>query len=385
MYLNYDGTFSPCCIAPDKKVASLSIDTFESAFKGEKLTKIREHFLKGLPMDFCSACVNTEKSGGKSLRLINNENFSIYWNQIKLNFDKLGKATRYQVFFIDLRYSNLCNLKCRTCGHSNSSTWFDDDKALSKRDNSKKTRILTPISEEKMNQHVLSHLDSLKELYVAGGEPFLSKGFFPLLEKLDNMKANLTVNTNLSYSKNRLERFISLTESFKSVNLILSLDDIDLRFEYLRKNSSFKRVKENLDYLSSLKRENVQITVNVVISIFNVYYLNDLKEFLTRQFVRPIHISWILLDTPFDYKISSMPYSLKIALKKHLVKNCSSVFLQEISFVLKALESPQDGEFSFFPITKAIDSLRDESFEEVFFEWFHFMKVHIGGAFEKNS
>ncbi len=98
------------------------------------LKDVRQAMLEGRWHSACTRCETEEKSGIRSRRIYETE----IW-QKQLNAERAVRSTRcdgeiepdqFPLAHLDIRFGNLCNLKCRSCGPTDSSKWYSDYKKL---------------------------------------------------------------------------------------------------------------------------------------------------------------------------------------------------------------------------------------------------------------
>ena len=84
--------------------------------------------LKGKPAPACTRCYEKEELEWISLREITNDKYENEINELIL---KEFHSSSYETpVYFDIRFSNVCNLKCRIFNFSSSSSWYNDDLAL---------------------------------------------------------------------------------------------------------------------------------------------------------------------------------------------------------------------------------------------------------------
>ena len=107
-----------------------------------------------------------------------------------------SRRQRYEIrftdndFLLDLSLGNYCNLKCRMCNHTNSTSWFSDSIALGI-DKNKLTSFQLDKPQIDLLMKFLSTLDKRIEIELKGGEPLMhvnSKYFFEQLKELSKTK-----------------------------------------------------------------------------------------------------------------------------------------------------------------------------------------------------
>ena len=153
----------------------------------------------------------------------------------------------HQIFNIDIRFSNLCNFKCRMCNHDFSSNWYEDYKKLRpSSDIHTKTKVMRTSETIGRFNSTFKNIKS----FLLGGEPLIMPEHYKILKHLYNtMKPyqmlidgkqkearNLSIhyNTNLSVIKYDEESLIDLWRGFSRVYLSISCDGIGKVGEYQR-------------------------------------------------------------------------------------------------------------------------------------------------------
>ena len=100
----------------------------------------------------------------------------------KDNFKKLVLDSD-QLWFIDLKLGNICNLKCRSCGSIFSSRWYDDDVRLWGKPLRPRVQFAGR-HEEDVWEQMQEHIPHLERIYFAGGEPLIMEEHYQILDLL---------------------------------------------------------------------------------------------------------------------------------------------------------------------------------------------------------
>ena len=314
-----DGSIKPCCISRDSIKKSdgtkynLGYDKIEDFYNSPDYINIREKMLKGEEVPGCIQCMQTEGYEKESKRMASNRRFS---NQL----NKTTSIADTNIEYFDLRFGNLCNLKCKSCIPINSSQL--DKQVLEHPELQKYYHNFdfnvnewyeTPIYEE----NVYSNLKNIRLLYITGGEPTLIKKNFELLEKLihDGYSKNvkLIVNSNMTNDKTN---FFELISHFEEVTFYASIDGYGPIQEYIRYPSDWNQVSKNLTKLVHRQLDNVNIRVSPVLQITNLNNIVDLFEFC-EEFNRKagkqvVDIFINILEYPKYLKIIHLPKEYKL-------------------------------------------------------------------------
>ena len=124
-----DGRAYPCCFGLDQyPVGDLNKSSMTEVFNGKDMREMRLNMLSNRPSRQCGKCYDQEKSGFFSLRLSSNKHFGHNIGMID-NTTEDGTAD-FVIKYWDIRFSNLCNFACRSCGTWFSSNWYEDHKKL---------------------------------------------------------------------------------------------------------------------------------------------------------------------------------------------------------------------------------------------------------------
>ena len=205
--------------------------------------------------------------------------------------------------------------------------------------------------------NVISAIDSTEIIHIMGGEPFL----WPLLPTfLDTIidrgqaqKINLEFTSNASiFPANLLPRL----QKFKSIEILLSIDDIDQRFE-IQRGGKWSEIVNNLKLYDSIQTSIIKIKVAPTVNIQNVLYLDNLLNFLD-QF--KFDVVWLYLEHPPYLSIDNITNCAKQAIYKkyrdHPIAELKSIAQR----VLKS--SPVSGD-KFLQYIDKIDNRRKQKFE----------------------
>ena len=122
------GTARPCCLAkdeitkPDGSKYSLRENTLEEIYHSDYMQDLRKDFLAGNKPVTCQRCWDEEAAGRTSKRINSRIRLKEYYNSVDFQ-----NTNPNQLWFIDLKLGNICNLKCRICGSWSSSKWAQEE------------------------------------------------------------------------------------------------------------------------------------------------------------------------------------------------------------------------------------------------------------------
>ena len=249
-----NGNISVCCVAEmfppndgfyrinGRQMSNLKHDSIKEIWEESSVVDIRKQMLAGEKPPACHTCYKIEDRGGVSRRL----NERKRWGQ---NLNKPALE------FIDLRMSNLCNSKCMMCYPDSSSSlikeysrWEEELDFVPK--NATEYQLFQWFDDKKIEE-LLEYKDTLKYLYINGGEPFMMPKQWKLLERLidEGVAKNIHVsyNTNCSLYE---DRFNEIWKEFKIVTLGMSVDAVGDKNKWIRKPiNTWESINKNINSL----------------------------------------------------------------------------------------------------------------------------------------
>ena len=274
LIIRENGNVCTCCVAQTILGNVKSDSIIDIMLNSPDLDKIKKDLADNNHNDNCKTCYKLEKhSGTATLR-----------NHFNLHYPEIDKGLQ----FLDIRWSNLCNLNCVYCGPRSSSTW--EDKL-----NSNSIKIIKHSYDEILEEWVLSKIDQLYELILIGGEPLLMKQNIRLIEKISD-DARLSVITNLSYnlSNNPCAKLLFKRPQDKTLWNV-SAENYGDKFEYIRTGADWSQFKNNLKLL--VEREPNTVNLLMVYGIFSALNLLDTVKMYYSLGVKKIQIQ-MLWDNP---------------------------------------------------------------------------------------
>ena len=116
------GDIYPCCsndyTTPFGNTKEI---TLKEAFNSDKMKQLRLDMLNERKNDICSFCYKHEEAGPYSFRNYSKEQFAKHFDSIVPTTQEDGTVEDFKMRYFDIRFSNICNFKCRTCGSEFSS------------------------------------------------------------------------------------------------------------------------------------------------------------------------------------------------------------------------------------------------------------------------
>ena len=321
------GTVTPCCVAPWDKESAFGIiseQSIESIWNSDAIKTFRLKMLKGEADKRCERCYVMEKGGTLSLRnTINNLYYKNHKERIAAT-NPDGFLPKYKPVYLDIRFSNKCNFKCRICGPHSSSAWHDDAVQLGELPNSGNPITKSITDAENFFSQLKPWLHELQEVYFAGGEPLFIDEHYALLDEL--LKAGrddvlLRYSTNFSSLDYEKGKALDYWKKFKKVVVTASLDDSGERAELHRKGQNWQLTERNIRRLKE-EASHVHLMASCTISVWNIWTVCEFHRYLCESgFIEADDFVPNILEQPEYYSIKVLPpeikKSLSIKLKEH--------------------------------------------------------------------
>lgn len=395
-YIFPEGMVFPCCISAhnlNDNLGDLSKgQTLKQVWNSEQTKLLRANMLSGKKSDMCKLCYQYEQVAQKSSRQEFNEMFVHRVEEVN-NTKPDGEVEGFNVRFIDFRFSNVCNLTCRTCSAYFSSKWFKESVQMGITEGAKaaegKSMIYPVSSIEELWQQVEPLLDGLERIHFAGGEPLMMEEHYRILEYfIAHGKTDVQITYNTNFSEFQYKRYdvVELWKQLKHVSICASLDAMGTRGELMRKGISWAKIEDNRRRLLQ-EAPHVRFQLTPTVSIMNVLHLPDFyMDWVDRGLMQPNEINIYLLFEPFFYSIINLPPAFKAAVEKKYAAffetyvrkmpdaALSNFVEQQFTTVLNHMNSATSfmpphanyRQFTLASYNQKLDALRNEDFEAVF-------------------
>ena len=347
------GTTRPCCLARDEITDSngnkidLRKSTLQDAYKSQYMQDLRKQFRAGEKPETCNMCWEEEAAGRDSKRIHSRVRLKELYSQVDWEND-----TPDQLWFIDLKLGNICNLKCRICGSWSSSKWADEEMKYLPPSVDKKSHIAYqwlkqgkwPEQSPDFWENLKALLPQIKYFEFTGGEPWMIQEHIDLLQFAcqtgDAKHIDIHYNTNATQWP---EKLFDIWTEFGRVDVAFSVDNVGKRFEYERYGADWARANEIIDVVNGKTNHppsgNITTQLCFTINIQNVFYLDELLAWADTKNFGSVYFN--MLQSPSHMSIQQMtPAAQELVLNK--LKTTfwtSNKYQQEINNVVRFIEN----------------------------------------------
>jgi hypothetical protein len=381
-----EGIAAPCCIA-DVKNNDLDTTAFGNSrssglmelVNSSEMNQLRLDMINGIKSKHCAKCYMHEDQIIDSHRNFANREYGEYFEKAFSYTDlETGSLKKFEMVYFDIRFSNICNFKCRTCGSGFSSQWEQEDLA----NNLSYAKSIPKNDNKQFLKDVIEQIDFMQTAYFAGGEPLITEEHYIMLEEMIKRGKTdivLRYNTNLSNLKFKNKDIFGLWKHFKNKIIInASIDHIGKRAEYIRHGTDWGLVETN--FLNAKSKPYISLRMNTVLSIFNYLSLTEFYEYLINHnmftgddetfslypMMTPTYLSAHIL--PKTYKQKGREGMTKIVqiLKDSSIKEFNIGHIAESSAWVESLNSWHVECTKFKSEIERLDKIRNENFVDVF-------------------
>ena len=355
-----------------------SQSTLTDAFKSKWMKNLRLQFLKGDKPAACNACWSEEAAGRNSKRLNSKTNLAYLNRMDPINYLDLNPQ---KIQYLDLKMGNICNFACRICGSWSSHRLVKEEIAFVS-PNAKKGHVANdrirlgqwPRTSPKFWDDVKSLLPGALYFEITGGEPFLIKEQFELLQyAVDVGEAHhieLHYNTNGSTWP---EEAPEIWKHFKALRIAFSIDNVGERFEYERKNGKWAQTLETVRKVHEFRDEynskyDIEITTQIclTVNIQNVYYLEELVDWFDAQDFDSYYFN--MLHDPTSMNISLMTPEAKALVTEKLTNgNFKPKYRAHVDNLISFIANGEDTDgYEFCKRMYMFDTSRGENFDKLY-------------------
>jgi sulfatase maturation enzyme AslB (radical SAM superfamily) len=285
---------TPCCrffLGEIERIKYNILQPAHTAIKDENYIKLLQQKMQnGEKLPECIKCWTEEAAGKESMRQHFNNQFA---NTVNVE--------KFELEYLEIVFSNLCNLACRMCTISDSSSWanlynktFYVDKIRDEHvvpiesidaNGKAKTKVIS------MNQYDFTEIDlsKLTLIKILGGEPMMSVehvGFLKELEKVHPNLESLEIVYHTNVTKRPPLEVIEIWKKIGVINIIFSIDGYGEVNDYARTFSDWNTIEENVEWYYSLKllyNINLQFGIHTVLNVLTAWHFDKLRNWITND------------------------------------------------------------------------------------------------------
>ena len=374
------GEAYPCCLSDNElPLGDLRNETLSTIWNGSNMKKMRSNMLADKPCGECVRCYEREDNGFFSMRNSSNKHFGHHIGDVdKTSPD--GYHPEFKIKYWDIRFSNICNFRCRYCGPNFSSNWWEDQVAMFGPNSVKHAKfIYAGGTKDAVWDQMQEHIPYLEQIYFAGGEPLIMDEHYLLLEQLireGRTDVKLQYNTNFSELSYKKRNVLDMWSCFDSVSVGASLDAMDARAEYMRKGTVWQEIEYNRRKMMERCPE-VDFYISATVNVFNAHHISDFhRHWSELGLIKPHDFNINILQGPDYYRCDILPEKLKSKIRQKI--EATIKWLEPLDGIGRAIngyrgmlnfmDAADNSHLlsKFLDVTSKLDSVRNERFADVF-------------------
>jgi len=392
-----DGAIKVCCRS--HPIGFIQKNTLEEIWNNSTMRRIRKQVLKDQRPPECAPCFKLEDQGVESLRQrhikgdIPEARINLYPNAL----DQLGVDYKMPFTFptMELKLNNLCNLKCRMCNPTDSTSWNDwkeveefyvkEDNYLVKNIQQLKLMDSPYLDKFTDNPKWWASLEKLlphfRRVEFAGGEPLTDPTHYRILEMLQPYAKDIEIKyaTNLTSLGKGKRTIFEYWPAFKSVAVNVSIDGLGASYEYVRGNANWEELVANIKEIQKIPNVS-RIVGAVAVQVSNALILGDMIEYFLDELGIVFYTNMVNYPNVLSAQVLPMPLkTIAIAnmlqaqkrledfalVKKHpmLLELTKGQILGVTNYLLSEDQSDKWNDCVEF--NRRLDVTRDQSFTDV--------------------
>ena len=241
----------------------------------EFIESVKHDMAQGVVSPACWRCSNAEQNQAQSERIKLMLGYSV---DDLIKFKTTNTTNEFQ---LGMKFSNLCNLACRSCNEFDSNLW---SKLMNQPINIEHE---TDISTDEFLWNTMTDMIRVKHkensnfiVHPIGGETLIQPGFLKLVDWLiaENLADTTILRITTNLASNLLDKFLPKFSQFRRVEILSSIDSVGDNYHYVRWPAKFTKIEENLKIFTdaSLRYPNkFSLSVSPVFSLNNIFYAVD--------------------------------------------------------------------------------------------------------------
>ena len=369
------GEAYPCCLGEmEHPIGNMRTNTLEEIWNGDAYKDMRQNMLNDNSCKECTRCYEQEEQGFFSMRNSSNKHFGHHIEKVDQGIDP-----DFELVYWDIRFSNQCNMKCRSCGPMFSSLWYDDHVKMHGKAPSHNRIEWAGKNKNDIWEQMIPHIDCIEQVYFAGGEPLIMQEHYNILKELvkrEKFDVKLIYNTNFSVTTWKDLDVLEMWKLFDSVSVGASLDAMGERAELMRSGTVWNQTMANRDRMLKVC-PNVDFYISPTVSLMNIDHVVDFhKDWINRGFLKPQDLNVNILQSPEWYRADCLPQTLKKnktkKIQEHIewlspqdhLQRATNGFKSSLSFMNNTDNTHNLNRFN--QVTSQLDSVRNEKFYDIF-------------------
>jgi MoaA/NifB/PqqE/SkfB family radical SAM enzyme len=324
-----DGAVKACCRS--LPVGNIKCQSLEEIWNNKTMQRIRHQVLNDERPPECAPCFNLEDQGVESLRqrhingVIPEARINLYPNT------EFKEVLPFNIPTMEIKLNNLCNLKCRMCNPTDSTSWNDwqqveefyDKENNYIADNVRKLNLIKKPYLDTFDDNpnwwesFEKNLPNFRRVEFAGGEPLMDPQHYRILDMLEPYGKDIEIKYATNGTTLGIKGGRSVHEywpKFRSVAVNISIDGIGDVYNYIRGNGDWNVVVQNIQEIQKISNVS-RIVGAVAVQVSNILILDKMIEYFLNELGIVFYTN--MVNYPTVLSIQVLPNELKaVAINK---------------------------------------------------------------------
>ena len=400
-----------CCIAGGGD----DEPSFEKYWNGERINQARVDMLHSKRPKECNVCWTREDAGIKSHRTNNISMFNSDYDKLKSDHWKklyenivstlADKKMPHQPQYYDVKFGNLCNLKCRMCNPESSSqinkeaisnTHLYESNLYPHKSIDDSLFLWFKNKDNSFWQDFNSFSKDVYKFKFTGGEPLLIDEVIHFLQKLikEDKAKNIMLHLITNATKIDEKLLVGTLLKFKTLKINVSVDGAYNHYEYIRYPGRWQTLDNNMKLLrkhdvlaNGFNTVNdyskIQLSISPVLQMYNLFNIIDIYKYA--ESIGSVILDVNFVESPKHMAPRNMTNEMKNIVIEYYSKSISEIQYPEhkthINYFIEYLSNTEANDDSaiekFVTYTNTYDKLRNQNFKnscpkeyELFREYF---------------
>lgn len=288
LYVSEKGEVKACCVSKGfKSKPNVNTQDLDTIYNSKDFISLRQSLTSNKKPSICNVCWEQEAVNVKSHRLrhLEENSNSIDTDTVEVQFED-----------IDIRFSNLCNLKCVMCSPESSHLHNNG--------------VIVKIKDGFLDE-LKPKLKNLKRIYFAGGEPLIMDEHYEILDHLSKVNNNVKISysTNLQIIEKGKYKVLELWSRFKEPPYVaVSCDGLYELGEKIRVGFSTDKFITNIKLL---EKNKIPLIISYTVGTYNALEIPLFIKQIKQLGIKSKITFQNYVQYPFKFSIQSLDNKVK--------------------------------------------------------------------------
>ena len=353
LYVDVNGSIKSCTHGG---IFGQGENDLEGTLNNKSYQSLREEIIQDKLTANCKNCISKENnsSAGEFNGLRNH-----YKNLTVGGKTDYTNKSKFQLMALDLHWSSICNLKCVTC-------WAVQSSSIAREQN-KPVNHTPPDVANRIIDYVVANQDSLREIYLSGGEPTLIKYNLKLLRQIEKKsQISIRVNTNMQWKQDN--PIIKEILKFPNVLFTCSIDGMGREFDYIRRGGNWGTTLSNIKFLKN--HSNVDLRANTVFFVLTAQRIPQIIDYFMEEIGSIDHTINQCAMGQYHLRCRNLPMQIKNVVREKLLHTFDKYqdnlnIAGNIKNCLSELDNDQDSD-EYKTYFDGIDKIQGSNWRELY-------------------